>query len=112
MDISSFSAVGYIFCGLFKVLEKNATGFPFWLSATEISTLLAFVSITMLRSLSMDINITSLRSFIFVLKAFLAQFDRGNTSVCIKGRFLSRNQQSIWHNKRTNHGPGSIFLMF
>ena len=44
MDIASFPTIGYIVCGLFNVLEKNFTGVPFWLSVTELVTLIAYTS--------------------------------------------------------------------
>ena len=88
MDIAYFSTVGYIFCCLFKVLEKNASGIPFWLSVVEIAKLLASVSNTKLWYASMDIKIASPRSLFSVSKSLLAQVDRGNASVSIKARIF------------------------
>lgn len=83
MDIPSFSTIAYIFSGLFNVLEKNDTCFPFLLSVAEMARFLVSVSTTKLWSTSTDNNVTSL-NFCSVSKALLALVDGGNTSVTIK----------------------------
>ena len=85
IDIASLSVIRYIFCGLFNVLEKNATGFQFWIGFAIIATVLTSVSSTKLWSSSMGIKVTSPRSFFGFSKVLISLVDIGNISVSFKG---------------------------